>query len=573
MLSWIGSAQCEGILTKPDHGTMELEGARISETAPSEGERYGDYEVIKPLASGGMADIFLARKLGVQGFQKLVVIKRIRRELVKDDHLIDMFIDEAHVAAKLDHPNVVVISDLGEVEDSYFMAMEYLRGQTLRTVQKKLEDGNKMLPPQFWARLMEFALDGLHYAHELRGDDGKVMGLVHRDFTPSNIMVTYTGTVKVIDFGVAHVEAPTRHETKIGTIKGKIAYMSPEQCRGTTVVDRRTDVFAAGIVLWELLSRRRLFDGPTDTAILVDILQGDIPLPGWPGQPIDQELTAIVMRSLERDLNRRYQSAAEMRDALRDYLRRQPQQVAASDIAEVMCQLFAEERAADDKLAQRDPSRLTPLPRRESSRSGASRSGSRSGARSSSQSGRRNVDTEGSARGQKMVDNATGPAQAQRSGPMKGVLIGVGVAAVILFGFGTWRYMASQQQQPATQPPQIAYAHPPELPKADPPKADPPPKVDPPPEVVAVKPPEKLPPPTPPKEHVPSAGYGFLDFDTRPYTSVYIGKKKVGDTPILGAKVPAGKVTLTLVNDDAGIHETYVVTVPKDGHVFKKLKL
>src|SRR5678815_1063774 len=178
MLSWIGSAQCEGILTKPDHGTMELEGARISETAPSEGERYGDYEVIKPLASGGMADIFLARKLGVQGFQKLVVIKRIRRELVKDDHLIDMFIDEAHVAAKLDHPNVVVISDLGEVEDSYFMAMEYLRGQTLRTVQKKIEDGNKMLPPQFWARLMEFALDGLHYAHELRGDDGKVMGLV-----------------------------------------------------------------------------------------------------------------------------------------------------------------------------------------------------------------------------------------------------------------------------------------------------------------------------------------------------------------------------------------------------------
>src|SRR5678815_126526 len=172
MLSWIGSAQCEGILTKPDHGTMELEGARISETAPSEGERYGDYEVIKPLASGGMADIFLARKLGAQGFAKLVVVKRIRREYVKDEHLINMFIDEAHVAAKLDHPNVVVVSDLGEIDDSYFMAMEYLRGQTLRNLDKRVAEYGQLLQPILWARIMEYALDGLHYAHELTNDDG-----------------------------------------------------------------------------------------------------------------------------------------------------------------------------------------------------------------------------------------------------------------------------------------------------------------------------------------------------------------------------------------------------------------
>ncbi len=122
---------------------------------PEQGERYGDYEVIKPLTSGGMADIFLARKLGVQGFQKLVVVKRIRRELIKDDHLVNMFIDEAHVAARLDHPNVVVISDLGEVDDSYFMAMEYLRGQTLRALDKRLMEQGKMVPAHFSARVME----------------------------------------------------------------------------------------------------------------------------------------------------------------------------------------------------------------------------------------------------------------------------------------------------------------------------------------------------------------------------------------------------------------------------------
>ncbi|HZS38477.1 MAG TPA: serine/threonine-protein kinase, partial [Polyangia bacterium] len=342
--------------------------------------------MIKPLASGGMADIFLARKLGVQGFQKLVVVKRIRRELVRDNHLIDMFIDEAHLAAKLDHPNVVVITDLGEVDDSYFMAMEYLRGQTLRSLQTKIVDQGKMLPPAFWCRIMEYALDGLHYAHELRGDDGKLLNLVHRDFTPSNIMITYKGTVKVIDFGVAHVEEPKLHETKIGSIKGKVSYLSPEQCLGKPL-DRRSDVFAAGIVLWELLSRRRLFDAPAETAIIVAVMHEPIPAPGWPGQELDAELIEIVMKALDRDVNRRYQSAAEMREALRDYLRRQAHKLDASDISEVMCQLFAEERAADEAMvATRDASKSNQLPRRESSKSGPSQSRSGSVSRSGSAS-------------------------------------------------------------------------------------------------------------------------------------------------------------------------------------------
>jgi serine/threonine-protein kinase len=571
-------------LTPPD-----AEEAGQAEDGPVSGERYGDYEVIKPLASGGMADIFLARKLGVQGFQKLVVVKRIRRELVKDDHLIDMFIDEAHVAAKLDHPNVVVVTDLGEVDDSYFMAMEYQRGQTLRHLQKRITDLGKMLPPSFWVRIMEYALDGLHYAHELRSDDGSLMGLVHRDFTPSNIMITYTGTVKVIDFGVAHVEAPTRHETKVGTIKGKIAYMSPEQCRGTTVVDRRTDVFAAGIVLWELLSRRQLFNGPSDTAILVEILQGEIPAPGWQGQPVDYELSNIVMKALQRDVNTRFQTAAEMRDALRDYLRRRAEKVDASDISEVMKQLFDSERMADERMANsgriETGSRSNPSRRpQDSSVSGVSRAGSRSGSKSRS--------TAGQARGQKVETAmvATGGGKS-RAGIVVVALLLVGGGA----GVGIWQYLKSQQAQMAAlqheqemlqKQQQQQYEHPPQIPRPSTPPEKKPEETAKPEEKVAEtgKPEEKVAEkentPTEkhhtPKDTAPSGltgGSGSLDFDTRPYTSVFIGKKKIGDTPILGAKVPAGKLTLTLINEEAGIHETFTVTVPKDGHVFKKLKL
>jgi eukaryotic-like serine/threonine-protein kinase len=539
---------------------------------PASGEQYGDYEVIKALASGGMADIFLARKLGVQGFAKLVVIKRIRRELVKDEHLIDMFIDEAHVAAKLDHPNVVVVSDLGEIDDSYFMAMEYLRGQTMRTLQQKLNDAGKMLPPKFWARVLEYALDGLHYAHELRGDDGQLMGLVHRDFTPSNIMITYSGTVKVIDFGVAHVEAPTRHETRVGTIKGKIAYLAPEQCMAQPV-DRRADVFAAGIVLWELLSRRKLFDGPSDTANIVAIMTEPIPRPGWGGQPVDPELERIVMKALQREPAHRFQTAAEMREALREYLRRESHKLDASDIAEVMCELFAEERVADEKLATRDPTKGTPLPR--------DRAGSRHGSKSGvSRSGSRSNGSVGSAAGQQI------PLQTSRSKVVPLAAVGILLAGGI--GFGVWKFT---QKPPVVEPaaqPQMAFAHPPTIPpKQDPPppKEDPlppPTKADPPPveHVAANEKPLEKPTYKPPKHTAPAepsqqltGGSGMLDFDTRPYTQVFIGKKKLGDTPLLGVKVPAGKITLTLVNEEAGIRESYTVTVPKDGHVFKKLKL
>lgn len=626
-------------MSSSDNPTI-LEGVNPLEAGPQPNERYGDYEVIKPLASGGMADIFLARKLGAQGFQKLVVVKRIRREMVKDNHIIDMFIDEAHIAAKLDHPNVVVVSDLGELDDSYFMAMEYLRGQTLRSLEKRVQQYGQLLLPQIWARVMEYALDGLHYAHELTNDDGTLMGLVHRDFTPSNIMITYSGTVKVIDFGVARVaEGPSRHETKIGTLKGKIAYMSPEQCRGTTAVDRRTDVFAAGIVLWELLSGRQLFDGPSDTAILVEIIQGNIPTPTWGGKPVDKELNDIIMRALEREPENRYQTAAEMRDALRDYLRGQTQRVDATDISAVMSQFFEQERLADDRLVGKgDGTGMAKNPgtrRGDSvSRSGASRPGtSRPGSQPGSKPGAHNRSVS-EAHGQQATNPGENKGGSKRLLPLIliGVVLGTGIAV------GAWQFAKSKGGGGGTGP--IAVVTPkPETPKPETPKPETPkpeatgekptgekptgetptgekptgekPTGEKPTEVAAKgeTPPKgetapkgetpkgETPPPkgetpkgtTPnpnekggklahkdPKgstpESAPTGGSGSLDFDTRPYTQVFIGKKRLGDTPLLGVKVPAGKVTLTLVNEEAGIREQYTIEVPKDGHVSKKLK-
>jgi serine/threonine-protein kinase len=403
------------------------------------------------------------------------------------------------------------------------------------------------------------------------------MNLVHRDFTPSNIMITYAGTVKVIDFGVARVQDNSqRHETRIGSIKGKISYLSPEQCMATPI-DRRSDVFAAGIVLWELLSRRRLFDGPSDAAIIVSIMKDDIPLPGWQGQPVDWDLQDIIMKALQRDPNHRYQTAAAMRADLREYLRNKQEKVDAADISVVMNQLFEQERISDEKLAAagRDPSKATPLPR-DRSRSGNSQPGSRSGQSKSGQSRSGTGVTSGSARGEQVV---VPPGRSKT--PI--IVIGGGVMAALL-GVGVWKFTRPAPEPP--KPPEQVYNHPPQLPKnPDPPKDPDPPKQpqnnDPPkqPEVAHVDPPKQPEQPKQPKQHhepketAPSGGYGMLDFDTRPYTEVFIGKKKIGDTPLLGAKVPAGNIKLTLINNEAGVHETFEITIPKDGHVSKKLKL
>ena len=215
--------------------------------------RLGRYEILRPLARGGMAELFLARATGIQGFEKLVVVKRILPEMARDTDYVEMFLEEARLAAGLHHSNIVQVYDIGEDEAAPFFAMEYLHGEDVRTLLRAAALRRARVPVEHALSIAIGVAAGLHHAHEKRDPDGRPLGIVHRDVSPHNVAVTFDGGVKLLDFGVAKTRrraSATRH----GTLKGKLGYMSPEQCRGDEL-DRRSDVFAVAILLWELLDR------------------------------------------------------------------------------------------------------------------------------------------------------------------------------------------------------------------------------------------------------------------------------------------------------------------------------
>jgi serine/threonine protein kinase len=232
-----------------------------SAPATADGTQFGKYSLVARLATGGMAEIFLARLTGVAGFEKLVCIKRILPHLARDKQFVAMFLDEARIAARISHPNVCQVFELGEIEGSYYLAMEYLEGVPLACFRRPDFYG-EMPDPRLVAGIAVQACEGLHHAHQLKNTDGSEMEVVHRDISPQNLFVTVDGVVKVLDFGIAKIQDATVR-TSTGAVKGTYAYMAPEQLRGERV-DRRTDVFALGIVMWETLMRRHLFRRDTD---------------------------------------------------------------------------------------------------------------------------------------------------------------------------------------------------------------------------------------------------------------------------------------------------------------------
>jgi len=279
------------------------------------GQTIGKYEVLQRLAAGGMAEIFLARMVGVLGFDKLVVIKRILPHLASRNDFIGMFLDEARIATTLSHGNIVQTHEVGVCGKSYFMVMEYLAGEDARSIVRRISRRAEARLPI--AHALEIAVGvaaGLQYAHTKRDRDGKPLDIVHRDVTPQNVIVTYDGAVKLLDFGIA--KASNRiNETRSGSFKGKVPYMSPEQCRGEPL-DRRSDIFSLGILLHELTLCRRLFRGETDFQILKQIAEGPIVRPRQLDAGYDERLEAIVMKALERDPARRFQTARELQRAL-----------------------------------------------------------------------------------------------------------------------------------------------------------------------------------------------------------------------------------------------------------------
>ncbi len=279
----------------------------------------GRYEVIGDLATGGMAEILLARLVGPSGFERLVVIKRIFAHLAKDPDFVTMFLDEARTVARINHPNVVQVHELAKEEGDLFLAMEYLEGETVSGLLRRLWSGQKTLDPAIAAHVVAEACRGLQAAHDLTDDEGTPLDLVHRDVSPQNLFITYGGAVKILDFGIAKVSNRST-KTEPGQIKGKYAYMSPEQCAGKNL-DRRSDVFSLGIVFHELLTGHRLFARPTEMETLRAVCEGSIAPPSKVAPGVPAAIESVCLRALERRREERYASCAEMRKDLLGALR------------------------------------------------------------------------------------------------------------------------------------------------------------------------------------------------------------------------------------------------------------
>ncbi len=278
------------------------------------GSMLGRYQVLSHLATGGMAEIYLARATGLEGFERYVVVKCIKPEHARDDRFVRMFIDEARLSAQLHHQNIAQVYDIGQEGGAFYFAMEYVHGENVRELLHAVALRKGRIPLEHALTIVAGAAAGLHYAHEARNSERRPLDIVHRDVSPSNIIVTYDGAVKVVDFGIAKA-AVRMTETQSGSLKGKIAYMSPEQCRGD-VVDRRSDVFALGIVLYELTTITRLFKGDNDYVTMHKIVTGDIPPPSTIRADYPPALEAIVMRALALDAIDRYPTVGAMLDEL-----------------------------------------------------------------------------------------------------------------------------------------------------------------------------------------------------------------------------------------------------------------
>ena len=306
---------------------------------------FGKYTLLRRIASGGMAELFLALQRSVAGFEKLVVIKRILPSVNQDKEFIELLLHEAKVAATLTHPNLVQTFDVGQVDGTYYIAMEHIHGEDVRSMVRQMrKKGVTSFPPEHALFIAMGVCAGLAYAHEQRTIDGHPMKLVHRDISPQNVVVTYTGDVKIVDFGVA--QSTSSREDK-GSIKGKVPYMSPEQVRAEPL-DHRSDIFAVGVVLYELTTGRRLFKAATDKETARLIVDGTVPLPSdvLPGYPKDLEL--IVLRALRTDRDARYASARAMQEDLEKFARDHRLATSSIRLGQFMSDLF------DDKLREQE---------------------------------------------------------------------------------------------------------------------------------------------------------------------------------------------------------------------------
>jgi eukaryotic-like serine/threonine-protein kinase len=313
---------------------------------------FGKYYLLERIDVGGMAEVFKAKTVGVEGFERIVALKRILPSIAEDEEFITMFIDEAKIAVQLQHANIAQIFDLGKVDDSYFIALEYVNGRDVRRIFDDLrKQGHAMPVPQVCHLIMQLC-EGLDYAHNKRDAQGRDLNLVHRDVSPQNVLIGYEGEVKLIDFGIAKA-AGKASKTQAGILKGKFGYMSPEQVRGLPV-DRRSDIFALGIVLYEMLTGERLFVGESDFSTLEKVRNVEIIPPSSFNSNIPEKLERIVLKALEKNVEDRYQNAIDLHDDLQMFMHSVGQFSSRKDLSAWMKRTFSDGNSQEGEIAEID---------------------------------------------------------------------------------------------------------------------------------------------------------------------------------------------------------------------------
>jgi serine/threonine protein kinase len=311
-------------------------GERVG-TRSGVGDVYGPYTLVERIAAGGMAEVFKAKRSGVEGFEKVVAVKRILPHLSDNKEFVDMFIDEAKVVAGLNHPNIVQILDLGRLDETYFIAMEYVHGRDLRTIERRAKDKGLRLPLDLSAYVVSRVCSALEHAHKRKDDQGRAMRVVHRDISPQNILISFEGDVKLTDFGIAKATTKATSTDK-GSLRGKLLYMSPEQASGQPM-DRRSDIFSLGIVFYELMTERKPFMGTSEKGILDMVRECRVDPPTKWNDRIPERLEKIVLKALDKNPDDRYQDAGEMhRDLERAIAEMKP--TTALELARLMELLF-----------------------------------------------------------------------------------------------------------------------------------------------------------------------------------------------------------------------------------------
>jgi len=406
-------------------------------------EVFGKYYLVDKIAVGGMAEIFKAKTFSHGGFEKLLVIKRILSHLSENEDFVSMFIDEAKISVSLQHANIVQIYDFGKIHSNYFIAMEWIDGKDVKQILRKLASRRKLLPEEFAVHVAHEASKALDFAHRKADLQGKPMGIVHRDVSPSNVLVSYDGEIKIADFGIAKAQL-SAYNTKDGVLKGKFEYMSPEQARGENLT-QQSDIFSAGIILYEMLTGRRLFTTDSEIKTLEKVRAVDIAPPSAVNPNIPPRLDAIVMRALQKNAGDRFRDAGEFQAALLEYMYPSTPTVTQKSLGLFMKQLFAEERALEltrlergSEVARDLHSKVPDLYLDEGWETNAG--------------GRTNPTNSGGT-------GASALTLEQAPRPSRAPLVIAGVAALLLLSLAGWFLSRGEvQPEPAPPPPQITTA-------------------------------------------------------------------------------------------------------------------